>query len=170
MKYISKIFITIIIGLVLLICFKKDSNFKNNFIKKVYSENISFTKINDVYKKYLGSSMFFKDLVDSKPVFNEMNIINYEDYLDGIKVFDVNLITNLSEGIITFKGIKEGYGEVIIISDKNNNEVWYGNISNTSLNLYDYVNKGDLIGEVVDYLYLVIKQEDKIIKYEDYIK
>ena len=47
--------------------------------------------------------------------------------------------------------------------------MWYGNISNTSVKLYDYVKKGDILGEVNDYLYLVYKKNGNILNYEDYI-
>ena len=47
---------------------------------------------------------------------------------------------------------------------------WYGNIESSSLKLYDYVEKGSLVGEVNKYLYLVFSKGDKYLNYEKYIK
>ena len=43
-------------------------------------------------------------------------------------------------------------------------------IVNTDLKLYDYVQKGTLLGEVDKYLYLVYKKDGNILNYEEYLK
>ena len=39
-----------------------------------------------------------------------------------------------------------------------------------SLKLYDYVDKGTLVGEVNNTLYLVFSKGDKYLNYEEYLK
>lgn len=170
-KYISKTLITIIITLILLIFMKASSSFKNIFYKYVYDTNFSFTKVSNLYNKYFGSVLSLPTY-NEKTVFNDK--INYNDkekYYDGVKLsVDKNYLVNVQEsGIVVFVGDKENYGNVIIIQQVNGIDMWYGNISNTSVKLYDYVNKGDILGEVSNYLYLVYKKDGNILNYEDYI-
>ena len=48
-------------------------------------------------------------------------------------------------------------------------DIWYGNLQNVSVSLYDYIEADTVIGEVTnEYLYLVIKKDNEFIKYEDY--
>ena len=75
---------------------------------------------------------------------------------------------------IPFTKIKGWYedlfGEVLPKNDNNDGvDIWYGNLTNISVKLYDYVEKNKLIGETKDdKLYLVIKKNNEFIKYEDY--
>ena len=79
------------------------------------------------------------------------------------------LINNLTSGIVVYSGEKEGYGNTVIVQSVDGADIWYGNITNVSVKLYDYVEKDKLIGEVNgDKLYLVIKKDNNFIKYEDY--
>ena len=49
--------------------------------------------------------------------------------------------------------------------------MWYGNIKTVNVKLYDYVEKGSMIGEVSDdTLYLVYAKDNKFLNYEDYLK
>lgn len=72
--------------------------------------------------------------------------------------------------MIVFIGDKENYGKTIIVEDLDGVYNWYGNIDNSSLKLYDYVEKGSLIGEASLKLYLVFSKGDKFLDYEEYIK
>lgn len=48
--------------------------------------------------------------------------------------------------------------------------VWYSNVNSTNVKMYDYVEKGSLLGEVKDTtLYLVFQKEDKYLDYSKYI-
>ena len=49
--------------------------------------------------------------------------------------------------------------------------MWYGNLDNVNVNLYDYVEKGSLLGEVKDTnLYLVYQKDGKYVDYKEYIE
>ena len=169
--FISKTLITIIITLVLLIIMKSNSCFKTNFYKYVYDTNFSFTKISNLYNKYFGNIIEIPTYKE-ETVFNEK--INYQDkepYLDGVKLkVDKNYsVINQEKGMVVYIGKKENYGNVIIIEQTNGIDVWYGNIENVDVILYDYVEAGKVLGEVHDYLYLVYKKDGNTLNYEDYI-
>jgi len=172
--FMNQFCITIILTLLTLIILKSNSKLKQGFYKHVYEDNFSFSEVNELYKKYFGSSIPFKDFfVSSTPVFNEELIYTEASiYMDGVKLTVDNqyLVPNQLSGLVVFIGEKEGYGNTVIIQQANGIDLWYGNIEDVSVKLYDYVEQGDLIGNTKDTnLYLVYKKDGEVLNYEDYI-
>ena len=170
--FISKLLITIILTLITLILLKSNNKLKTFFYNKVYDNNISFATINKWYENHFGSSIPFKELVekDTKAVFNnKLEYSKKEKYLDGVKLsVDKNyLVPILESGMVVYIGKKEGYGNTVIVQQVNGVDVWYGNINNPNVKLYDYVVKGKLLGDVKNNnLYLVFKKDGKVLSYE----
>jgi len=171
--FFIKLLISIVITLVILILIKSSSNFKNNFYKHIYSNNISFTKLKGVYNKYIGDFNIFDNVVKIETVFNEKLMYNSsEKYLDGVKLsIDSNYLVPINEsGVVVFIGEKENYGNTVIIQRIDGIDEWYGNIKNVNVKLYDYVSEGELLGEASNNLYLVYKKDGNILNYEEYLK
>jgi len=171
--FFIKLLISIVITLIILILIKSSSGFKNNFYKSVYSDNISFTKLKEVYNKYIGDSNILDKVVKTETVFNEkLSYKKQEKYQDGVKLeVGSNYLVPIEEsGIVVFIGEKEGYGNTIIIQRIDGIDEWYGNIDNVNVKLYDYVKKGSLLGEANDNLYLVYKKDGNVLNYEEYLK
>ena len=173
-RFFSEFLITIALTLTALIILKSNPKLKSMFYKQVFENNFSFAEVNNLYKKYFGSSIPFKDFfVSSKTVFDEK--LSFEEksiYKEGVKltVTDKYLVPNQLSGLVVFIGEKEGYGNTIIIQQANGIDLWYGNIENVNVKLYDFIEKGDLIGNTKDnILYLVYKKDGEVINYEDYI-
>lgn len=171
--FFIKLLISIIITLIVLILIKSSSSFKSNFYKRVYSNNISFVKLKEVYNKYIGDSDIFNNVVKTETVFNEeLSYKSKETYLDGVKlVVDGNYLVPINEsGIVVFIGEKENYGNTVIIQRIDGIDEWYGNIDTVNVKLYDYVKEGELLGEVYNNLYLVYKKNGNVLNYEEYLK
>ena len=168
MKRLYKLLFTIILTLICLICIKKNNNFKTTFYKKIYEDSFDFGYVNKLYKNYLGNILPLK--IDAKPVFNEELVIeSKEKYKDGVKVKTKgNLIPSFKEGLVIYIGIKEEYGNTVIISGSDGVDIWYSNIKNINVKLYDYIEKGTLLGES-DELVLVYKKDGEVLNYNDYI-
>lgn len=174
-KIIYKIIFLTIITLVLLITLKSNLNFRNIFYNYIYKDNISFASINSWYNSKFGSPLPFSDFFnnnDTIPVFNEK--IEYKEinkYKDGValSVGYQYLIPSLDSGIVIFIGEKEGYGKTVIVQQENGVDVWYSNINEINVKLYDYIKKGSLIGNVDETLYLVFIKNGDIVNYEEYI-
>lgn len=175
-KYFKGLVIRLLIVLLLLltalIACKCNSQIKDKVYKYLYTEDISFTKIKKIYNKYLGGILPIKKEVDTEKVFQEK--LKYTDlsiYQDGIKLSVGNnyLVPALQEGMVVFVGDKENYGNTIIVEDLDGVRYWYGNITTSSLKLYDYIEKGSLIGETSTNLYLVFSKDDNYLDYEKYI-
>ena len=169
--FFTKLLISIVLTLIILILIKSSNIFKTNFYKEVYSTNISFAPISDIYNKYIGSLGIFNN-VGTEAVFNEKIVYSKsEKYLDGVKLsVDSNLVPVNESGVVVFIGEKEGYGNTVIIQRIDGIDEWYGGIVNTNVKLYDYVEKGNLLGEIDKYLYLVYKKDGNILNYEEYLK
>ena len=171
--FFLKILISAVIMLVILILIKSNSNFKTNFYKQVYSNNISFTNIKKLYNKYIGNTDIIDKVVKTETVFSEKLVYeSKEKYKDGVKLkVDKNYLVPINEsGIVVFIGEKDGYNNTVIIQRIDGIDEWYGNVSNVSVKLYDYVKKGDVLGECNDSLYLIYKKDGNVLNYEDYIK
>ena len=165
----------IVIFLVLSILSKSSVEFKNYIYKNIYTDNISFSKIKKIYNKYLGGVVPLKKISnDTYPVFKEK--LEYNDiskYLDGVKleVGDNYLVPVINSGLVLYIGQKDGYNNTVIIEGENGVDIWYGNMSNVSLKLYDYVEAGSLLGEVNNNtLYLVYSEDNDFLNVEDYLQ
>lgn len=169
---VIRLLIVVLLFLTALIACKCNSQIKDKVYKYLYTEDISFTKIKKIYNKYLGGILPIKKEVDTEKVFQEK--LKYTDlsiYQDGIKLSVGNnyLVPALQEGMVVFVGDKENYGNTIIVEDLDGVRYWYGNITTSSLKLYDYIEKGSLIGETSTNLYLVFSKDDNYLDYEKYI-
>ena len=169
--FIVKSMLTIVITLVLLIMMKSSGEFKTQFYKNVYETNFSFTKINNLYNRYFGNVISLPKN-PTEPVFNEKLIYsNKETYFDGVVLnVEKNYMIPIQEsGLVVFIGEKENYGNVVIIQQVNGIDMWYGNVDQVDVKLYDYVEKGTLLGECNNKLYLLFKQNGEILDYEKYL-
>lgn len=175
-KYIKNLAIRVIVVAILflsmsIVC-KSSSVLKDKIYNYFYTEDISFTKIKKMYNKYLGGVIPLKTNLSTEKVFNEsLKYSSSSIYYDGVKLSVSNnyLVPSIDEGMVVFIGNKENYGNTVIIENLDGIYIWYGNIDNSSLKLYDYVEKGTLIGEVNKELYLVFSKEDKYLNYEEYL-
>lgn len=167
-----KFMISIVLTLVCLIVLKSNNELKTNFYKYVYQDNISFADINSFYKSKFGFQLPFLEYFNDVPVFNETLSYNEASmYKDGVSlsVIENYLVPSIDDGIVVFIGEKEGYGNTVIIEQKDGVSVWYSNLEEINLKMYDYVLKGDLIGSVSNNLYLAFIKDGEFVDYKEYI-
>ena len=172
---INRTLITIILFLILAILSKSNYIYKNKILTNLYETNFSFAKIKNIYTKYLGGVVpLDKISIKTNEVFNEELVYNNTSiFHDGVKleVSDNYLVPILEEGMVVYIGKKERYGNVIIIEGVNDIEIWYGNVENTTVKLYDYVEKNTYLGQTKDnILYLVYSKDGVFLDYEEYLK
>lgn len=171
---LTKFLLVIILTLITLIAIKKDVKFKELFYKYIYEDSINFAKINEYYEKIFGSYIPFEDTTNKvTPVFNEkLTYTSSNKYLDGVKLtVEKNyLVPVLQSGLVVYIGEKEGYGNTVIVQGIDGIDIWYGNVTNISISLYDYIDKKSLLGTTKDdVLYLVYKKDGEILNYEEYL-
>lgn len=163
----------VIVTTVIIFILKINTSFQTTFYKYVYNDNISFAMINNWYQQKFGSPLpFGKWFEDSLPVFNEQ--LKYSEssiYKDGVRltVGLEYLVPTLDGGIVIFVGEKEGYGKTVIIEQADGVEVWYSNLSEINVKLYDYLSKGSLVGMANNDLYLVFYKDGEALDYQNHI-
>lgn len=170
-RFVSRVFLSIILFLIGLIVSRNNATVKNFINEKVYTTNIKFAELKKKYNQYFGK--YFGTKEKDTPVFTEK--LSYSDaniYKDGVKlsVSSNYLIPSLESGIVIFIGNKEGYGDTLIIEQIDGVDVWYCDILVKDLKMYDYVEKGALIGTTKsDKLYLLFQKDGKYLDYKNYI-
>lgn len=173
-SFFNKLLFCIVLFLVLMIVVKNNPKLKDKIYSFVYENNISFSKFHELYDKYLGGVIPFDNVLvdDTVSVFDEkLSYKEVSDYNSGAKlVVDNNyLVPIIESGIVVYMGEKEGYGYTIIVQQVDGVDTWYCNV-NSSINLYDYVEKGSLLGESKDNnLYLYFQKNGEFIDYKTYI-
>ncbi len=174
-RYLSRFLVLVVVTLVALITLKSNADLRDKVYKKVFQNNMSFAKINEIYKKYFGSSLPLADNVTADTELVSTEKIEYSDiskYKDGAKltVKENYVVSAMDSGLIIFAGEKDDYGKTVIIQRPDNVEVWYGNLKEINVSLYDYIKKGEIIGEAKDKtLYMVFTKEGKALDYQKYI-
>lgn len=168
---ITRIFLSIIFALIVLIISNFSSKSQNFIEKHLFETDFNFSSINKLYNRY------FLDLnktEEDTPVASIENLSykSSEKYKDGVKLeVETNYpVKLLQSGIIVFIGNKEGYGNTIIVQQSNGTDAWYANITNENVKLYDYVEKGTILGNADKTLYLVFQKEGAFLDYNEFIK
>ncbi len=153
---------------------KKDIKLKKNIYEKVYSTNFSFAGFKNIYNKYIGNVIPFQNIFTTKKVFNEkLEYKSLSKYNKGVKLLlnDNYAIPIIKGGIVIFSGEKEGLGKTIIIQQSDGIDVFYSNLSNTTMKLYDYVDDNAIVGEAVNNeLYMIFQKNGVEIDYKDVLK
>ncbi len=172
MHFINKCLTAVLIGLISLIVMEYSPKFKTFMNEEVLGKNLSFGFIGKLYNKYFGDVLPVKSDNVVKVFDEKISYSNIEKYLDGANLYvDKNyLVPAILDGVVVFIGEKEGIGKVVIIEQTDKSTITYGNILNTSLKLYDYVEKGSFIGEVNDTkLYLSILKDNNYLDIQTYL-
>ena len=174
-SFLIKLMLSTVVVLVVLIISKSNPKFKNYIKEKVFETNFSFASINKWYMEKFGNIIPVDNIIKDKEVsvFNEE--LKYSDaisYKDGVKlsVSSNYLVPVIQSGVVVFIGEKEEYGNVIIIQQVDGLDVWYGNINIGEAKMYDYIEKGSLLGEANDnYIFVAFQKDGNFLDYKDYI-
>ena len=173
-QIINKVLISIILFLSVSILIKENPKYKLILKEKIYEDSFRFTKLKTIYEENFGTFLSLDKIIkESQPVFSEeISYTNKEKYHDGVELtVDANyLVPAIESGIIVYIGEKENYGKTIIVEQINGIDVFYSNIEPINLNIYDYVEKGELLGETKsNKLYLMFQKNGQIVDYKNYV-
>ena len=157
-----------------MILVKNNTEIKNVILEQIYNKNFKFTKAKKIYEKYFGDILSSEQFTnDEQAVFQEeLTYKKANTYLDGVALTVDNnyMVPVLETGIVIFMGEKEGYGNTVVIEQIDGVDVSYSNISTDGIQLYDYVEKGSLLGEVNNKkLYLVFQQDGECLDYKRFV-
>ena len=177
-KYISFLFTRALLAIIVILVSAiyvnmNDKNLKN-YKEKLFEKSLSFNKISKSYNKVFGNVLPLEiEKRTTKTVFNDgLSYSKIDKYENGFKLdMTSNAVTSLYDGIVVFIGNKDNYKNTVIVQGSDGVDIWYGNVSNVSVTLYDYITKDTIIGEAADNtLYLVFNKENEYLGYEEYLK
>lgn len=169
-----KSLIVVLLFLSSMIFIRQNDKNKKIFKEKVYNNSLSFAKIYNLYSKYLGDALPFKDTIkdDTKKVSNEK--ITYssikkegDDYL--LVVPSNYTLQSIKSGIVIEVKKDNKYKNIVKIQDKSGVNITYKNLSEVEVKLYDYVEKGEILGSTSDKLYINFEKDGKYLSYEKYL-
>ena len=171
---ISRVLISIILVLSLSILIKLDTKYISLIDKYFFTDNLEFTKINNWYNSLFGNVLPQVDTEETL-VFssNDLKTYQYSDYLDGVKIHlsKNSPVSILMGGIVVFNQEYEGFGSTIIVQGNDGINYYYTNLTNITVNLYDYLDKDTLIGVTnEDYLYLILEKNGEYVSYESLLQ
>ena len=169
-----KSLIVVLLFLSSMIFIRQNDKNKKIFREKVYNNSLSFAKIYNLYSKYLGDALPFKDTIkdDTKKVSNEK--ITYssikkegDDYL--LAVPSNYTLQSIKSGIVIEVKKDDKYKNIVKIQDKSGVNITYKNLNEVEVKLYDYVEKGEILGSVSNKLYIKFEKDGKYLSYEKYL-
>ena len=166
--------LVIVIFLISLIYIRQSDVNKNKFKNIVYNNSLSFAHIYNLYNKYLGDVIPFKNIKEDTTKLVSKEKLNFSEVKKEnngyiLTVSDNYLVPVIKSGIIIEKKKDKKYGNIIKIQDKNEVVITYGMISDINVKLYDYVKEGEVIGNANKKIYIQIKKKDKYISYDKYL-
>jgi len=172
---ISRILLSIIFVLGSIIFTNLSDNNKKLYKEHVLENSLGFTKINNLYQDLFGSVDILNEPKDDSTsvFFNNIDYSSVENFKNGVKLTTgINEVVNvITSGIVVFIGEKDDLGNTIIIQGNDGVDIWYSNITDTNIKIYDYVESGSIIGTSnSDFIYLTINKDGKYITYEEYQK
>lgn len=169
---ISRVLITVIFVLGSIIFTNVSDDNKALYQKYVLEDSLEFTKINELYQRIFGDvDITKKDNPDSEVVFGDVTYTNIEPFKNGVKLtVDMNeAISVIASGIVVFIGEKEDLGNTIIIQGNDGVDIWYSNITENDIKVYDYVEAGSILGSSNSKnIYITINKDGEFINYEEY--
>lgn len=176
MKYIkgliSRTLIAIIFVLGSIIFTNISDKNKELYQKYVLEDSLEFTKINELYQSLFGSVDITNKDNDAEVVFGNINYTNIEPFKNGAKLtVGMNEVVNvITSGIVVFIGEKDDLGNTIIIQGNDGVDIWYSNITDTDIKVYDYLESGNILGTSnSDDIYITISKDGEFMSYEEYM-
>ena len=169
---ISRTLIAVIFVLGSIIFTNISAKNKELYQKYVLEDSLEFTKINELYQRLFGSVDITKKDNDSEVVFGNITYTNIESFKNGSKLtIGMNEVVNvITSGIVVFIGEKDDLGNTIIIQGNDGVDIWYSNITDTDIKVYDYLESGNILGTSnSDDIYITISKDGEFISYEEYM-
>ncbi len=171
---ISRFLIVIILVLGSLIFTNISEENKKLYKEYVLENSLEFTKINNLYEKLFGKvDMVKTPNKETTSVFlNTINYSNIENFKNGFKL-SLNageIINVITSGIIVYIGPKDDLGNTVIVQGNDGVDIWYSNITDTDIKVYDYIESGAILGTAnSNYIYLTLNKDGKYLNYEEYL-
>jgi stage IV sporulation protein FA len=184
--FIFKILASACLFLVIAILFRNQASTLDparEFVKQSFDKDFQFAAVSSWYEDTFGKQLALFPVSDKQESTHSEGP-QYALPASGkiLEDFDVSgqrviietekdaMVEAMSEGMIRFVGEQEGFGKTVIIQHADKSESWYGNLSNISVKLYEYIEKGKKVGTVTNStsgdkgaFYFAIKKDENFV-------
>lgn len=176
LKYVKGLISRSLVAIIFVLCSiiftnVSDKN-KELYQKYVLEDSLEFTKINELYQSLFGKvDMTSKKDDDSSLVSGNITYTNIEPFKNGVKLtVGMNEVVNvITSGIVVFIGEKDDLGNTIIVQGNDGVDIWYSNITDTDIKVYDYIESGSILGTSnAEDIYITICKDGEYMSYEEY--
>jgi stage IV sporulation protein FA len=186
--FIFKILASVCLVLIVGILFKNDHpslKQARTLVMTTMETDFQFAAVSDWYETKFGKPLALLPTLDKETDKNEVvEIPPYalpasgriiEDFAHNGKGIMIETgrdasVVALHEGIVTFAGVKEGLGNVVVVQHSDKTETWYGHLTNIEVKLYDFITNGQKLGvatssadQTKSSFYLAVKKENDFI-------
>lgn len=186
--FIFKILASVCLVLIVGILFKNDNptlQKARNVVQNTMETDFQFATVSDWYETKFGKPLALLPFMKEEPkTIDTEDGTQYalpasgriiEDFAHNgqgimIETGKDAFVNALHEGIVTFAGVKEGLGNVVIIQHSDKTETWYGNLASIEVKLYDFIADGTKLGvasslenETKSSFYLAVKKDNDFI-------
>lgn len=167
--FFFKILASILLFLVVAILFRNHSTQLDparNMVMKTMDSDFKFAVVSKWYEDKFGKPLALLPYTDNKKSDNTKTVVQKEyavpasgKILENFKKNGQGIMIETSkgapvkavkEGFVRFAGVKDGLGKTVIIQHSDGTESWYGNLSEVSVDLYEYIDKEKVVGTVSD--------------------
>jgi stage IV sporulation protein FA len=162
-----KILSSVLLFLVIAILFRNQTAAfepARDVVLKAMDQDFKFATVSNWYESKFGKPLALlpfsdDDPADKKEVAEETGfsvpamgkiLENFEKNGQGIMIETGKgaEVQTINDGIVTFAGVKEDLGKTVIIQHADETETWYGNLEKIEVNLYEYIEKRQVVGTV----------------------
>lgn len=177
-SFLIRLFVSILLIAIIAIVFQlqqKPFDIVQNKITQVMEKEFKFAVISNWYESRFGEPLtFFQENTKLK---NDTEVIqasgkvleNFQTNGQGIMIeTTVTKVESLEEGLVIYAGEKEELGNTVIVQNVDGSETWYGKLDSIAVNVYDEVNKGEVLASAVvenelSTYYLAVKQNEEFV-------
>jgi stage IV sporulation protein FA len=187
--FVFKILASICLVLIVGILFKNQSPTllkARTVVENTMQTDFQFAAVSDWYETKFGKPLALLPFMEKESPKNDTNVDQpqyalpasgriIEDFAHNgqgimIETGKDESVEALNEGIITFAGVKEGYGNTVIVQHSDNTETWYGQLATIEVSLWTFIEKGTKLGLATSSedgmkssFYLAVKKENDFI-------
>lgn len=142
----------------------KDTFFSKTYLQNVFSKNINFLKISDLYTGIFNQFSSIDKTEQSS--FSLIEVLKKEKYKNGIYLFtNQEVVYSFEDGVVINKGKSKELGNFVVVQSINNREITYGNLLTVDVKIYEFVKKDDIIGSSIKEeegycFYVAMKKEE----------
>jgi len=169
--FIFKILASACLVLIVAILFRNQTSVLDpakDFVTKSLQEDFQFAAVSDWYEGTFGKQLALLPTTDndtSKKSDTESKQMQYalpasgkilEEFGENGQRITIEIgkgteVEAMNEGLVSFIGQKEGFGNTVVIQHADKSYAWYGNLSSVDVTLYEYIEKGTGVGKATDY-------------------